>query len=88
MSDHVSGFQDMMATFAEMAGVDVPGPTDGISMLPTLLGKGGQKEHEYLYWELGSKFGVRMGKWKAVSPRPAPRNRGGRQVKRGQIVPA
>jgi arylsulfatase A-like enzyme len=65
-SDHVSGFQDMMATFAEMAGVDVPGPTDGISMLPTLLGKGEQEEHEYLYWELGKKFGVRMGKWKAV----------------------
>ena len=65
-SNHISGFQDMMATFAEMAGVDIPEPTDGISILPTFLGKGVQKKHEYLYWELGQKSGVRMGKWKAV----------------------
>ena len=66
MSNHICGFQDMMPTFAEMAWVDIPEPTDGISILPTLLGKGEQKKHEYLYWELGRKFGLRMGNWKAV----------------------
>jgi arylsulfatase A-like enzyme len=66
MSDHISGFQDMMPTFAEMAGVDIPGQTDGISIFPTLLEKGVQKKHEYLYWELGRKYAVRMGNWKAV----------------------
>jgi arylsulfatase A len=66
MSNHISGFQDMMPTFAEMAGVNIPEPTDGISILPTLLGKGEQKKHEYLYWELGRKYGVRVGNWKAV----------------------
>ncbi len=65
-SDHISGFQDMLPTFAEMAGVNVPEPTDGISMLPTLLGKPNQKKHDYLYWELGSKYGVRMANYKAV----------------------
>lgn len=66
VSDHPSGFQDMMPTFAELAGVSVPEPTDGISMAPTLLGKGEQKQHEYLYWELRADRAVRMGNWKAV----------------------
>jgi arylsulfatase A-like enzyme len=65
-SDHVCGFQDMMPTFAELAGVKVTGRTDGISIVPTLLGKGGQRRHEYLYWELRDNRAVRMGKFKAV----------------------
>ena len=56
----------MMPTFAELAGVSIPKHTDGISMVPTLLGKGAQKKHEYLYWELGGRYALRMGKWKAV----------------------
>jgi arylsulfatase A-like enzyme len=43
--------------------------TDGISYLPGLLKKEGQKQHPYLYWEFheqGGKQAVRMGKWKAV----------------------
>jgi len=43
---------------------------DGVSLLPTLLGKDAdQKQHEYLYWEFHEKGGrqaVRKGKWKAV----------------------
>lgn len=67
-SDHISAFWDVMPTFAEIAGVDVPAGTDGISFLPELLGKK-QKKHEYLYWEFheqGGKIAVRMGDWKAV----------------------
>lgn len=65
-SAHVCGFQDMMPTFAELAGVTVPGRTDGISIVPTLLGKGPQQKHEYLYWELRQDRAVRMGNFKAV----------------------
>jgi len=65
-SSHICGFQDMMPTFAELAGAEVPGPTDGLSILPTLLGKGTQKQHEYLYWELKNDRAVRMGDFKAV----------------------
>ena len=68
-SGHVSAFWDMLPTFAELAGADVPGRTDGISMVPTLLGRKGQKKHDFLYWELGSKRAVRMGGWKAVQPK-------------------
>jgi len=66
VSDLVSGFQDMLPTFAELAGAAARKPTDGISMVPTLLGRGTQKPHEVLYWERGASRAVRMGRWKAV----------------------
>jgi len=65
-SDHPSCFEDMMPTFAELAGVTVGEPTDGISIVPTLLAQGEQPRHEYLYWELKNNRAVRMGNWKAV----------------------
>lgn len=66
VSHHASGFQDMLPTFAELAGARVPQHLDGISIVPTLLGRGNQREHEYLYWELGTKQGLRKGQWKLV----------------------
>ena len=67
-TDHVSAFWDVMPTLAELAETNPPSDIDGISLLPTLLGSGGQKRHDALYWE---HFGrpaqaVRLGDWKAV----------------------
>ena len=64
----MSAFWDIMPTFAEITGAEIPEGTDGISFLPELLGKK-QKKHDYLYWEFheqGGKMAVRMGNWKAV----------------------
>jgi arylsulfatase len=70
-SKHICAFWDVLPTCCELIGVDAPGDIDGISMLPTLLGqRGKQKKHKYLYWELGGRQGVRMGRWKAVRPGP------------------
>ncbi len=58
-----------LPTVAELAGAATPAGLDGLSVAPTLLGKGTQKQHEFLYWEFhegGFKQGVRMGDWKAV----------------------
>ena len=68
-SDHISAFWDLLPTFAEVAGAEIPKNIDGISFLPALLGNKDQQEHEYLYWEFheqGGKQAVRQGKWKAV----------------------
>ncbi|MCP4785495.1 MAG: arylsulfatase [Fuerstiella sp.] len=66
----VAGGVDFLATAADIARVDVKTATDGISFLPTLLGKNDEQvEHEYLYWEFyeqGSKQALRAGPWKAV----------------------
>lgn len=67
---HVSAFWDMMPTFADLAGVETPGAIDGISLAPTLLGRGEQRAHNHLYWEYHGLWNgaqaVRMGRWKAV----------------------
>ena len=68
-SDHVSAFWDFLPTMAELTEQSLPGETDGVSMLPTLLGKPNQKQHEYLYWEFAERKGrvaIRKGDWKAV----------------------
>ena len=68
-SDHISAFWDFLPTACNVAGIEPPKGIDGISYLPTLLGRT-QPEHEYLYWEYGSRGGgkraVRMGDWKLV----------------------
>lgn len=69
VSNHLSYFPDMMPTFAELANQPVPPGIDGISLVPTLIGQGEQKNHDYLYWEFhaqGGKQAIRKGNWKAV----------------------
>ena len=69
-SDHVGYFGDLMATAAELAKMEPPSNIDSISLVPTLLGKGKQKKHDYLYWEFhegGSKQAVLLrGRWKGI----------------------
>jgi arylsulfatase A-like enzyme len=67
-SDHLSAHWDVLPTFCELAGTKAPVIIDGISFVPTLLGKR-QQAHKYLYWEFfegGGKRAMRMGNWKAV----------------------
>jgi arylsulfatase A-like enzyme len=69
VSDQVWAFWDVLPTVAELAGTTAPRAVDGLSVVPTLLGKGQQAQHEFLYWEFherGFQQGVRMGNWKAV----------------------
>ncbi|SMC38253.1 arylsulfatase [Pedobacter africanus] len=69
VSNHVGAFWDFMPTFAELTGQILQGHTDGLSILPILLHKGQQQQHEFLYWEFhedGGRQAVRMGKWKGI----------------------
>ena len=68
-TDLISAFWDVMPTLAELAEIKIPEKTDGISFLPTLLGKKGQKQHKYMYWEfheLSGRKALRKGDWKLV----------------------
>lgn len=82
VSDFAWSFQDVLPTLAEMAGADAPAGLDGVSVLPTLLGRR-QKPHQHLYWELPRyqrdrgtfadelpMQAARTGRWKAVRPAP------------------
>ncbi len=69
VTDHISAFWDVLPTCTDLASVKTPAGTDGISFVPTLLKKGKQSVHPYLYWEFheqGGKQAVRIGKWKGV----------------------
>jgi len=59
----------MFPTLLELARIKSNHKVDGISMLPTLLGKKGQRQHDYLYWEFGERGGAKAvlkGNWKGV----------------------
>lgn len=68
VTDFATAFWDFLPTAAELAGSSAPKGIDGISIVPTLLGKK-QTAHPYLYWEqlTPAKLtrAVRMGQWKA-----------------------
>jgi arylsulfatase A-like enzyme len=64
-------FPDVFPTLTELAGAANPPGVDGVSLVPTLLGKGEQKKHAYLYWEFNGWIAVRQGDWRAVKPRNA-----------------
>lgn len=70
ISDHLGYFPDIMPTLAELAGLPFPPTSDGISIVPTLLGQPEQqKAHEFLYWEDERGRAIRLGSWKAIRPR-------------------
>lgn len=79
-TDHLSGFQDMLPTVAELVGQPVPTGRDGISFVPTLRGDAdSQDEHDYLYFEFCSgqkqsivSRAVRKGDWKAFVKKDGP----------------
>jgi arylsulfatase A len=69
VTNHLSAFWDISPTARELAGAEVQADTDGLSLVPTLLGKGVQEKHKNLYWEFferGGKRAIRQGKWKLI----------------------
>lgn len=69
VSYHVSTFWDFMPTIGDLIGTSVPKSTDGISYLPTLTGKGKQRQHTHLYFEFheeGGKQAVIRDGWKLI----------------------
>lgn len=64
----VSAFYDVLPTLCDVAGIKAPEDIDGISFLPTLIGKE-QPKHEFLYWDFpsgGGQQGIRLDNWKAL----------------------
>jgi arylsulfatase A-like enzyme len=68
-SNHICAAWDLLPTFAEISkAARRPRRIDGLSFLPTLLGKQ-EKQHDLLYWESrqnGLNQAVRIGHWKAI----------------------
>ena len=68
-TDFMCSFWDMMPTFRTILNPDSETDgLDGISLLPLLEGRNGQKEHEYLYFEFAERMSqaARKGPWKLI----------------------
>src|SRR5262249_35626873 len=69
VSDLPAAIYDVLPTLCNVAGAKPPSSTDGLSLLPTLFGRGRQAEHDFLFWDFGGYGGqqaVRLGDWKGV----------------------
>lgn len=70
VSDLIGIHYDMLPTLAQVAGAPVPADTDGVSILPELLGQSAkQKKHDFIFWDFagyGGQIAVRMGDWKGI----------------------
>ena len=67
-TDFMCSFWDMMPTFRSILGETEQDQMDGISLLPLLEGRKGQKEHEDLYFEFAERNSqaARKGPWKLI----------------------
>jgi arylsulfatase len=80
ITHQVGHIMDIMATCLDIAGVQYPSthngqkvqPLEGKSLMPIFQGIKSQG-HEVLYWQFGSSYAVRKGKWKLVHAHPNPR---------------
>jgi len=69
-TDLLCTFTDIMPTIAELTDAPLPSCAEGISLVPTLLGKGKQRQHSWLFWGTSlNNCAVRMGHWKGVRRR-------------------
>lgn len=78
VSNRPGQFQDWMATFADMAGIPQPMRCDGVSLLPTLMGKPDQQKDGVVYSEYA--FGRAMDSFAGFAPNKKGRKRGEQQV--------
>ena len=70
-TNFICAFWDLMPTMRQIINPQTKpsGNEDGISLLPLLTGRKGQKEHDYLYFEfqeLNGRQAVRKGQWKLL----------------------
>lgn len=71
VSGEVIAFQDMMPTFAELAGIEPPADLDGFPVVRALRGESLDFSRPYLYWDHGHcrryyDQAVRRGDWKGI----------------------
>ncbi|MEM9017009.1 MAG: sulfatase-like hydrolase/transferase [Verrucomicrobiota bacterium] len=57
---------DLLPTFCDLAGVTAPLGLDGVSIAPTLTGKGKQRHREFLIHEAGRNASIIRGQYKLI----------------------
>ena len=68
-TDLVMDCSDLLPTFCELAGVPIPLGVSGVSLAPTLTGKGIQRPRDFLIHEAGNQASIIQGQYKLIRPR-------------------
>ena len=68
-SDIVVDCTDLLPTFCDLAGASIPVGLSGVSLAPTLRGKGVQRAREFLIHEAGGQASIIRGKHKLIRSR-------------------
>lgn len=71
-SDRVVDGTDLLPTFCELAGTPSPVGIDGVSIAPTLLGEGDQRQRDFLIHEAGNAQSIIRGTYKLVRAKNRP----------------
>ena len=70
-SDRVVDVTDLLPTFCELAGAPIPLGIDGVSIAPTLLGTGHQRNREFIIHEASNGQSIIRGNYKLVRSKNA-----------------
>jgi arylsulfatase A-like enzyme len=65
-TDRVIDITDLLPTFCDLAGVPCPVGIDGVSIAPTLLGSGHQRQREFIIHEAGGSSSIIKGRHKLI----------------------
>lgn len=68
-SDRVVDITDLLPTFCDLAGASTPLGLDGVSIAPTLLGKGHQRQRDFIIHQASNGQSIIRGKHKLVRVR-------------------
>lgn len=64
VSERLGYFPDILPTCLDMVGIREDVQTDGLSLLPSLTGRGEDTQHDCLYFEYQTQCAVRQKNWK------------------------
>ncbi|MEM6472055.1 MAG: sulfatase-like hydrolase/transferase [Planctomycetota bacterium] len=64
--DRIVDVTDLLPTFCELAGAEIPLGIDGVSIAPLLTGVGVQRKREFVIHEAGRQSSIIRGNWKFV----------------------
>jgi hypothetical protein len=86
-TDWVMDCSDLLPTFCEIAGVPIPLGVSGVSLAPTLTGKGIQRPRDFLIHEAGNQASIIDGQYKLIRPRGDTKSSGSSKKKKRKKEP-
>ena len=86
-TDMVLDCSDLLPTFCELAETKIPVGLSGVSIAPTLSGKGKQKTRHFLIHETNSQASIIRGNWKLIRSKKALNSTTKKKIRKRKMLP-